>query len=90
MGGGWGSSTHSLMWREGRQGEGQEAGEMGLAGAAGRLAQIQLARGEDGAVLTIGDAACGRVGDAASVVYLTGMGALDLCAAAMISRRSTA
>ena len=29
-------------------------------------------------MLTIGDAACGRVGDAASVVYLTGMGALDL------------
>ena len=68
----------------------QKSGEMRFAGAAGRLAQIQLARGEDGAVLTIGDAACGRLGDAASVVYLTGMGALDLCAAAMISRRSIA
>ena len=39
---------------------------------------------------TIRDAAGGRLGDAASVVYLTGMGALDLCAVAMISRRSIA
>ena len=68
----------------------QKSGEMCFAGAMGRLAQIRLVRGEDGEVLTMGDAACGRVGDMASVVYLTGMGALDLCAAAMISRRPTA
>ena len=67
----------------------QKSGEMRFADATGRLAQIRLARGEDGEVLTMGDAACGRLGDTASVVYLTGMGALDLCAAAMISRRST-
>ena len=68
----------------------RKSGEMRFACTVGRLAQIRLARGEGGEVLTIGDAACGRVGDAASVVYLTGMGALDLCAAAMISRRLSA
>ena len=48
--------------------------------------QIALARNAEGRVLDIGDAACGRLG-AASVAYLTGMGAQDLCAAAMICRR---
>ncbi len=62
----------------------QRSGEFCWACEQGREDRIALARGEDGAVLTIGDAACGRIGAERSVVYLTGMGAQDLCAAAMV------
>lgn len=63
----------------------QKSGEFRFAAEVGELEQIQLAQDENGAVLNIGDAACGRVGEGvASVVYLTGMAAQDLCAAAMV------
>jgi ornithine cyclodeaminase/alanine dehydrogenase-like protein (mu-crystallin family) len=62
----------------------QRSGEFRWAREQGSADRIGLARGEDGAVLTIGDAACGRVGAGNSAVYLTGMGAQDLCAAVMI------
>ena len=53
-----------------------------------KLEHIALARNAEGTVLDIGDAACGRLGAIApSAVYLTGMGAQDLCAAAMVYRR---
>ena len=58
----------------------QQSGEFRFAAE-----QIALARNAEGTVLDIGDAACGRLGAAVpSVVYLTGMGAQDLCAAAMV------
>ena len=61
----------------------QQSGEFRFAAE-----QIALARNAEGTVLDIGDAACGRLGAAVpSVVYLTGMGAQDLCAAAMVYRR---
>lgn len=63
----------------------QKSGEFRFAGEAGEMDEIRLARSASGAVLNIGDVACGRLGDAApSVVYLTGMGAQDLCAAVMV------
>ena len=66
----------------------QQSGEFRFAAEQGRAEQIALARNAAGAVLDIGDAACGRIGAAApSAVYLTGMGAQDLCAAAMVYRR---
>ena len=65
----------------------QQSGEFRFAAEQGRAEQIALARNAAGAVLDIGDAACGRIGAAApSAVYLTGMGAQDLCAAAMVYR----
>lgn len=66
----------------------QQSGEFRFAAERGQAEQIALARNAEGAVLDIGDAACGRLGAAApSAVYLTGMGAQDLCAAAMVYRR---
>ena len=66
----------------------QKSGEFRFAAEQGRAAQIALARNAEGAVLDIGDAACGRLGTIApSAVYLTGMGAQDLCAAAMVYHR---
>ncbi len=66
----------------------QQSGEFRFAAEQGRAEQIALARNAAGAVLDIGAAACGRIGAAApSAVYLTGMGAQDLCAAAMVYRR---
>ncbi len=65
----------------------QKSGEFRFAAEQGQAAQIALARNAEGAVLDIGDAACGRLGTSApSAVYLTGMGAQDLCAAAMVYR----
>ena len=66
----------------------QKSGEFRFAAEQGQAEQIALARNDEGKVLDIGDAACGRLGSAApSVVYLTGMGAQDLCAAAMVYHR---
>lgn len=66
----------------------EQSGEFRFAAEQGRTAQIALARNAEGAVLDIGDAACGRLGAVApSAAYLTGMGAQDLCAAAMVCRR---
>ncbi len=63
----------------------QKSGEFRFAAE-----QIALARNAEGKVLDIGDAACGRLGTSApSAVYLTGMGAQDLCAAAMVCRLLT-
>ena len=66
----------------------QKSGEFRFAAEQGQAEQIALARNAEGTVLDIGDAACGRLGAVApSAVYLTGMGAQDLCAAAMVYRR---
>ena len=66
----------------------QKSGEFRFAAEQGQAEQIALARNAEGTVLDIGDAACGRLGTIApSAVYLTGMGAQDLCAAAMVYRR---
>ena len=66
----------------------QKSGEFRFATEQGQAEQIALARNAAGKVLDIGDAACGRLGTSApSAVYLTGMGAQDLCAAAMVYRR---
>ena len=66
----------------------EKSGEFRFAAEQGQAAQIALARNAEGKVLDIGDAACGRLGTSApSAVYLTGMGAQDLCAAAMVYRR---
>lgn len=66
----------------------QQSGEFRFAAVQGQAAPIALARNAAGAVLDIGDAACGRLGATApSAVYLTGMGAQDLCAAAMVCGR---
>ena len=66
----------------------QKSGEFRFATEQGQAEQIALARNAAGKVLDIGDAACGRLGTSApSAVYLTGMGAQDLCAAAMVYSR---
>ena len=66
----------------------QRSGEFRFAAEQGQAEQIALARNAEGTVLDIGDAACGRLGTIApSAVYLTGMGAQDLCAAAMVYHR---
>ena len=66
----------------------EQSGEFRFAAEQGRAEQIALARNAAGAVLDIGDAACGRLGAVApSALYLTGMGAQDLCAAAMVCRQ---
>ena len=66
----------------------QKSGEFRFAAEQGQAEQIALARNAEGTVLDIGDAACGRLGAIApSAVYLTGMGAQDLCAAAMVYHR---
>ena len=66
----------------------QKSGEFRFATDQGQAELIALARNAEGKVLDIGDAACGRLGTSApSAVYLTGMGAQDLCAAAMVYRR---
>ena len=66
----------------------QKSGEFRFAAEQGQAEQIALAHNAKGKVLDIGDAACGRLGTIApSAVYLTGMGAQDLCAAAMVYHR---
>ena len=66
----------------------QKSGEFRFAAEQGQVEQIALARNAEGTVLDIGDAACGRLGTITpSAVYLTGMGAQDLCAAAMVYHR---
>ena len=66
----------------------QNSGEFRFAEEMGVVDSICLARKANGAVVDMGDAACGRLGgQKPSVVYLTGMGAQDLCAAAMIYER---
>ena len=62
----------------------QKSGDFRRARERGEEEQIALARNDEGAVLTLGDAACGRVPRGRGVAYLTGMAAQDLCAAAMI------
>ncbi|MEC8646476.1 MAG: hypothetical protein VXY00_05840 [Candidatus Latescibacterota bacterium] len=70
------------LWEQASvSGEFRWAQDMGTAG------QIALARGEDGRVLTVGDAAQGDVQIARGCVYLTGIAAQDLCAAAVVYKR---
>jgi ornithine cyclodeaminase/alanine dehydrogenase-like protein (mu-crystallin family) len=58
------------------------SGDFRHAATTGRLERIALARGAEGQVLTIGDAACGRLGEARPrLAYFTGLAAQDLCAA---------
>ena len=60
-------------------------GEFLHAREEGRLEAVRFARDETGTVLNMGDAACERLGAVRpQVVYLTGLAALDLCAAVMI------
>jgi ornithine cyclodeaminase/alanine dehydrogenase-like protein (mu-crystallin family) len=62
-----------------------KAGEFRHAREEGEPESIRFARHEQGAVLNMGDAACERLGKVRpQVVYLTGLAALDLCAAVMI------
>ncbi len=66
-------------------GQAQKSGEFRAASEVGAMDTIGLLQGREGKILDIGDAACGRLGDSTpSVVYLTGMGAQDLCSAAMV------
>ena len=60
------------------------SGEFRWAHAAGTAEQIALVRGQDGRVLTMGDAAHGNVQLARGCVYLTGIAAQDLCAAVAV------
>jgi ornithine cyclodeaminase/alanine dehydrogenase-like protein (mu-crystallin family) len=62
----------------------EKSGEFLWAQQEGRRERIRLARAADGSVLTVGDAACGRVPSGRTAIYLTGMGAQDLCAAIMV------
>ncbi|MDA0337413.1 MAG: hypothetical protein O2782_19800 [bacterium] len=62
----------------------QKSGEFRDAATQQTLERIALARAPDGTVLTMGDAACGRVARGGSAAYLTGMAAQDLCASVMI------
>ncbi|MDE0962373.1 MAG: hypothetical protein OSB73_04535 [Candidatus Latescibacteria bacterium] len=63
----------------------QKSGEFRAASEVGAMDTIRLLPGREGEILDIGDAACGRLGDSTpSVAYLTGMGAQDLCSAAMV------
>jgi alanine dehydrogenase len=65
----------------------RRSGEFKYAQEAGRFEQISFAHSAAGAVLNIGDAACGRLECAVPsprLVYCTGLAAQDLCAAAMI------
>lgn len=60
------------------------SGEFKYAQEQGRFARIALARGETGEVLTIGDAACGRLPAGIArprLAYFTGLAVQDLCAA---------
>ena len=62
-----------------------KAGEFRRAQEEGQLESVRFARDESGTVLNMGDAACERLGAVQpQVVYLTGIAALDLCAAVMI------
>lgn len=63
------------------------SGEFRWAQDMGTAGQIALARGEDGRVLTMGDAAQGNVQLARGCVYLTGIAAQDLGAAAVVYER---
>ncbi|MFP6590663.1 MAG: hypothetical protein VCE12_09095 [Candidatus Latescibacterota bacterium] len=62
----------------------ERSGEFRYAREQNARDRIKLARADDGAVLTMGDAANGRVPQAGGTAYLTGMAAQDLCVAAMI------
>ena len=65
------------------------SGEFRWAAEQNRLQEINLMRSPTGDVLSIADAACGRVSAPGGVVYLTGMAAQDLCAAVRIHARWT-
>jgi alanine dehydrogenase len=64
----------------------EKSGEFLYAASTGNSDKIRLARMPDDTVLTLGDAACGRLPGSGGVAYMTGMAAQDLCAAAMIYR----
>ena len=62
-----------------------KSGEFRRAREDGQLESVRFARDGSGRVLNMGDAACERLGAAQpQVIYLTGVAALDLCAAVMI------
>lgn len=62
----------------------RQSGEFRHAATHDSETTIALARGQQGAVLTIADAACDRAPRTGGVAYLTGLAAQDLCAAATI------
>jgi len=65
------------------------SGEFRWAAEQDRLHEINLMRSPIGDVLSVADAACGRVPVSGGVVYLTGMAAQDLCAAVRVHERWT-
>jgi ornithine cyclodeaminase/alanine dehydrogenase-like protein (mu-crystallin family) len=66
----------------------QKSGEFMHALEAGRLERIALARGAGGQELTIGDAACGRLGAARPrLAYFTGLAVQDLCTAVALCQK---
>jgi ornithine cyclodeaminase/alanine dehydrogenase-like protein (mu-crystallin family) len=67
-----------------------KSGEFRLARESGRHDEISLVRDDEGRVLTIGDAACGRLEGlrgSGGIAYFTGMAAQDLVAAVRICER---
>ncbi|OGG56057.1 MAG: hypothetical protein A3F84_12615 [Candidatus Handelsmanbacteria bacterium RIFCSPLOWO2_12_FULL_64_10] len=68
------------------------SGEFRAAQEAGRYGDIQFARDAQGHLLTVGDAANGRLGHLrgkGAIAYLTGLAVQDLHAAAMVYERVT-
>ena len=63
------------------------SGEFLWAREQGREQELALVRNDGGDVMTMADAACGRVPATGGTIYLTGMGAQDLCVARIIHER---
>ncbi len=63
------------------------SGEFLWAAEQNRAEEIALVRDPEGKVMTVADAACGRLPATGGTIYLTGMAAQDLCAAAYIHER---
>ena len=68
----------------------QVSGEFDWAREQGVEKEIALVRNPAGNVLTIADAACGRLPSTGGTLYLTGLAAQDLCTAIRIHERRTA
>ncbi len=68
----------------------EKSGEFAHARASGGTTRVHLARGEAGQLLTIGDAACGRLPAGAArprLAYFTGLAVQDLCTAVALYER---
>ncbi len=71
-------------------GQAERSGDFVAAASADRLADIRLVKGQGGRVMTIGDAALGRLADlkgAGAICYFTGMAIQDIHAAATVLER---